>query len=164
MAAIASRGYPSSPSSLSLTGLSPISSLVLDNSIQFLEAFKYTEFLWYVASCALSSLSHSLERRRFSLFCVLSQSHSSAFSGELPGDMKDYSLIISHIHTITPISCPFLSDSKLLRLGFTVYLCFHQTPKEEKRSKIWQGKVKFWLKTLNPLERMGSLKSCEERG
>lgn len=73
MAASASRGYPSSPCSLSPTGLSPISP-VLDNSIQPLEAFKDfdTKFLWYVAGCALSSLSQPQERRRFSYFVCFS--------------------------------------------------------------------------------------------
>lgn len=38
----------------------------------------------------------------------------------------------------------------------------HQTPKEEKRGKTWQGESKI-LVSLNPLERMGRLKSCEEK-
>lgn len=111
MAASTLKGTPLAPSP-SLTGLSPIFPLVLDNPFNLWRLLNTdTKFLWCVASCALSSLSHSLERRRFSLFCILSQSHSFAFSGELPGDMKDYSLIIFHICIITPISSPFLSDS-----------------------------------------------------
>lgn len=35
--------------------------------------------------------------------------------------------------------------------------------RKRKGAKPGRGKVKFWYKTLNPLERMGRLKSCEEK-
>lgn len=65
------------------TGVSPIS-LVLDNSIQPLEALNPfdTNFLWFVANCALCSPSQPQEGEGFPTLC--------AFPG-LPGDMKDYS-------------------------------------------------------------------------
>lgn len=152
MAASASGGYPSSPQSVSLTDLSPIS-LVLDNSNQPLEALNTrTQNSCGISQLCTFSLSQTQERRWFSLFYVLSQSHSSTSLGELPGDMKDYS------------PCPFLLDSDLLRLGFKVCLCCPSDFEGRGKGETWQGKAKFWLVTLNPLEKMRSLKSCEEVG